>query len=247
MENKITNAIIPAKNCDPVPSAYAPDMVVTILETVEMEHFIFQTEKVSQRSDLVSQPTTLGVCYTKCENHFYLGSLKDSLFLTGDMGITEQLQPTPNGKVCAVGFNPVTQQWFGWSHRATGAFTIGSEVAKGDCAFCPSNREEFEESAKEFWDIDKKQEMQPGLYRTREFVDFRHDIIDPEVSTSEPIAVLRFADVYDPEPPITVDPNASPIREMPVMYPKVWGRGAWKAETLEDAKQMAIDFANGVG
>jgi hypothetical protein len=30
-------------------------------------------------------------------------------------------------------------------------------------------------------------------------------------------------------------------------FPKVWGRGEWTAKTLEDAKQMAIDFAESVG
>lgn len=31
------------------------------------------------------------------------------------------------------------------------------------------------------------------------------------------------------------------------VYPlEEWGRGEWTAETLEDAKQMAIDFAEGV-
>lgn len=29
-------------------------------------------------------------------------------------------------------------------------------------------------------------------------------------------------------------------------YPKSYGRGEWKAETLEDAKQMAIDYAEHV-
>ena len=29
-------------------------------------------------------------------------------------------------------------------------------------------------------------------------------------------------------------------------FPDTWGKGEWIAETLEDAKQMAIDFANGV-
>lgn len=231
----------------PVPSAYTGAMNVVIVETVETDHFIYQTEKVSQQCDPETPATTLIVCYTKCENHYYVGTMKDARFLTSDLGIIEQLQPVPGGKTCAIGFNPVTQQWFGWSHRAKGAFTIGTEVSKGDCAFVPSNREEFEESCKEFWDIGKKQEMQPGLFRTREFVEFQHDIIDPEVSTSELIAVLRFSDVYDPAPPASVDPKASPIRDMPVMYPSVWGRGEWKAETLEDAKQMAIDFANGVG
>ena len=29
-------------------------------------------------------------------------------------------------------------------------------------------------------------------------------------------------------------------------YPEQWGKGEWEAKTLDDAKQMAIDFANGV-
>jgi len=29
-------------------------------------------------------------------------------------------------------------------------------------------------------------------------------------------------------------------------YPKEWGKGEWKAESMEDAKQMAIAFANSV-
>ena len=29
-------------------------------------------------------------------------------------------------------------------------------------------------------------------------------------------------------------------------YPAKWGKGAWTAKTLKDAKQMAIDFANSV-
>jgi hypothetical protein len=30
-------------------------------------------------------------------------------------------------------------------------------------------------------------------------------------------------------------------------FPTTWGRGEWTAKTVEDAKQMAIDFANSVG
>ena len=30
------------------------------------------------------------------------------------------------------------------------------------------------------------------------------------------------------------------------IYPERYGKGEWEAKTLEDAKQMAIDFAGGV-
>lgn len=29
-------------------------------------------------------------------------------------------------------------------------------------------------------------------------------------------------------------------------YPKKWGRGEWTAKTLDDAKQMAIDFSQNI-
>ena len=29
-------------------------------------------------------------------------------------------------------------------------------------------------------------------------------------------------------------------------YPEKWGKGEWVAKTIDDAKQMAIDFARGV-
>ena len=29
-------------------------------------------------------------------------------------------------------------------------------------------------------------------------------------------------------------------------YPDKWGKGEWVAKTMEDAKQMAIDFSDGV-
>ena len=30
------------------------------------------------------------------------------------------------------------------------------------------------------------------------------------------------------------------------VYPEKWGKGEWVAETIEDAKQMAIDFARNI-
>ena len=29
-------------------------------------------------------------------------------------------------------------------------------------------------------------------------------------------------------------------------YPEKWGKGEWTAKTIEDAKQMAVDFARSV-
>lgn len=36
------------------------------------------------------------------------------------------------------------------------------------------------------------------------------------------------------------------IRKMRIYEPETYGKGEWEAKTLEDAKQMAKDFAKGV-
>ncbi len=59
-------------------------------------------------------------------------------------GITEQWQNTTNNKdhTTNIGFNPVEQKWYGWSHRAIVGFGIGDKLfdknwkkATGDTPF----------------------------------------------------------------------------------------------------------------
>ena len=40
--------------------------------------------------------------------------------------------PFPSSGVKSVGFNPKTQTWYGWSHRAIAGFKVGDVVKKGD-------------------------------------------------------------------------------------------------------------------
>ncbi len=48
-------------------------------------------------------------------------------------GIVDIQKMEPKNKVCSIGFHPVEQKWYGWSHRARYGFGIGDVVKEGDC------------------------------------------------------------------------------------------------------------------
>lgn len=76
----------------------------------------YQTKKTGEFIDMVNNPTTLRMLYSK--------------------GITDHVEH-------GIGFNPTEQKWYGWSHRAIYGFGIGSKVKKGDCAYTPKTEDEF--------------------------------------------------------------------------------------------------------
>ncbi len=140
-------------------------------------------------------------------------------------GITEQVQDGyGEPKTACIGFNPIEQKWYGWSHRAIFGFGIGSECKKGNCGFIPSNKEEFINETLSFWG-------------------------ESEYSVETPIAIDKETGVLITYVYNDKVPNKSlrgTTYEHFVEYPKTYGKGEWKAETLDDARKMAIDFAKGV-
>ena len=156
--------------------------------------------------------------------------LENDLKYLMDRGISEQIQTIHGGRVACIGFNPEEQKWYGWSHRAIFGFGVGAECKKGHCHYRASNEEEYKESCLAFWagDLshasdDKKAEIVEQHGEKGVLVTYTYDDKVPNKS-------LRG----------TLYENFSP-------FPEEWGKGEWTAKTLEDAKQMAIDFADGVG
>ena len=47
-------------------------------------------------------------------------------------GIEQFEYPTPTSQIKHIGFNPKTQTWYGWSHRAIFGFKVGDRVKAGD-------------------------------------------------------------------------------------------------------------------
>jgi hypothetical protein len=162
------------------------------------------------------EPTLTRQAYTPTGD--YIGDKKIAHMLCTKRGIRPQaLKP---GGVCCIGFCEKEQKWYGWSHRAMYGFGIGSKVKKGDCGFTPSNRQEYFDSLKDWY-------LDDDMYKNVEFKVSGNDIIiEYDIIQNKTGKVMHSTR----KEPLDID----------------YGRGEWEAKTLEDAKQMAINFANSV-
>lgn len=155
----------------------------------------------------------------------YIGNPDAARTICG-MGIKPELR-SPDHNVCSIGFCEAEQKWYGWSHRAIFGFGIGSTVKKGDCGYVPVDMEDACADAVNFWQDD-------GHLNTT---------ARPSVDADGRACIAiewTYADTI---------PNKKLHGEKggAVTYPpEPFGRGEWTAETLDDARQMACDFAEGV-
>ena len=152
----------------------------------------------------------------------YIGNPKWAYRLCKKMGIVPEIADSTHS-VCSIGFCDKEQKWYGWSHRAMFGFGIGSMVKKGNCGFRPSNILEL------YGSLSKEE---------------RESVVGADTGglTIEHIS-------HNTEP---VDPN-KPEGELKCVNPPIKdyykievGRGEWTAKTLDEAKQMAVDFARSV-
>jgi len=184
--------------------------------------------------------------YSKIDGSYitHVGMEKDTPKMLLKRGIVEHLQGTAPESVVQIGFNPEERKWYGWSHRAIYGFGIGSTCEKGDCHYTPSTPQELFESVttpnEDGWAWQKPEmvELLPnGIRITHEMTTLGPksivDKCDTIVTMSKAIEGA-FVQADAPEP---IAPQYQDIK---------CGRGEWTAMTLEDAKQMAIDFAKGV-
>jgi hypothetical protein len=177
-----------------------------------------------------------GKIYLTRYDDSYLGrvGMEEGMQFLADLNIVQQLGRRPGNdegveyRTASIGFDPVEQKWYGWSHRAICGFTIGSEVKFGDCAYSPLDEDDFLRYMINFWyDRDAHTECYGVHYKTE---DGRQGVeVTWTYNDSVPNKQLHGT-------------SSSSFQE----YPKEWGRGEWVAKTLDDARQMAIDFAEGV-
>lgn len=126
------------------------------------------------------------------------------------------------GKPVNIGFNEEEQKWYGWSHRAGFSFGIGSTCKFGDVHYRAKDKDDFLASMVHFWQdehhVNVRGEHKPhGVYVEWEYTQYT------------PNEKIRGG----------LGGNHHP-------YPREYGKGEWTAETLFDARQMAIDFANNI-
>lgn len=145
-----------------------------------------------------------------------------------DMGIAAEARP--GHTVASIGYNAVENKWYGWSHRAIFGFGIGSKVSKGDCGYVPTDWDDLIEDAIRFWDDE-------GHIETT-----AHKTTDDKGQ-----ACVKVQWIYSSDAKIIPNTSIHGTTGSTIMYPPdKWGRGEWTAKTIEDAKQMAADFAEGV-
>ncbi len=165
------------------------------------------------------------VYYSKVDGSYLTRvGLKEELKFLMDKGITDQIQNYDNvkGNSANIGFNPEEQKWYGWSHRAIFGFGVGSRCKKGDCHYVPSNKEEFIEGFKSSSPSHKSKTI----------------ITDTGVNYES--TFLGYPDDK------SQDKFIGAVSTQTYPFPTTWGNGEWTAKTLEDAKQMAIDFAKDI-
>lgn len=136
-----------------------------------------------------------------------------------DLEITQELSH-------GVGFSPKDGKWYGWSHRAIQGFSVGSLCEKGHVHYIGSTLEDQEASAISFWSDEHHSNVRCEGIITRgkdKFFDIRWDY--PDTVKNESLHNTSGGSSH---------------------YIKPLGKGEWTAETLEDAKQMAVDFKEGV-
>lgn len=117
-----------------------------------------------------------------------------------------------------IGYSPTQLKWYGWSHRAIAGFGKGSKCKVGDCAFVPSNKEEFKKSLEQW-------------YSDKYYTNVEYKVSDGGVCVKYELhkkdgEIFKTNRFYK--------------------YPKKWGKGEWVALDLNDAKEMAMDFAKSV-
>lgn len=172
-----------------------------------------------------------GKCYySKVDGSYVerLGVEEQSLFLLKH-GITEQIQNGTDHNVANIGFNPEEQKWYGWSHRAVYGFGVGSKCKKGHAHYKPGNKEDWIENTIQFWCGDDPYfEWSKGVEGEDEEGNLGLWIIS-KYNNKVPNKALRGTE-----------------RKKFLPFPDTYGHGEWVAKTLEDAKQMACDFAEGV-
>lgn len=182
--------------------------------------FLVKTVEFNDGEDV----TTMDVAYTVKGK--YIGAVKDAVHLVGDRGIQPQLASRKNA-VCSIGFCEKEQKWFGWSHRAIYGFGIGSTISPGDCGYQPSDIDDWIAQTISFW-TDAYHENVTGRFKIDED-NTRVLVVSWTMSETVPNQKLRGT-----------------ISSLDCYPPTEFGRGSWTAKTLEDAKQMAIAFAEGV-
>jgi len=194
--------------------------------------------------DLIPRVSEVWSAYT--HDGLYLGDEEMAELVLVKLGIKPELSPNTDADgrnpCCSIGFREKDQKWYGWSHRAYNGFGIGSAVVIGDCAYMPSGWDDFLAAQCAFWSGGRSINVRAERATNDDGVEFARVQWDVRPAAVEP-------DILEWDAVTPVDDgnaNEGQITGVDDYPPESWGRGEWTASTLDDARQMAIDFAENV-
>lgn len=166
-------------------------------------------------------------------NGDYIGNGKIAYYLCKKKGIVPEKR-TANSSICSIGFCEREQKWYGYSHRAIFGFGIGSECKKRDCHYLSNNWEELKDRS--FFG-EPCFSLENNLCAANCTVELRKPN-DEEIASNK-YSLGELVPIEGTRTPPQECCKANCVHRI--------GRGEWIAKTLADAKQMAMDFAEGVG
>ena len=179
---------------------------------------------------------------------YYIGSSKTAHYLCAKQGIKPRLinpikreltsielakqylegvQIKVPSMPCQIGFCEKAQKWYGWSHRAIYGFGIGGKIKKGSIGYHPTDKNDLLDDMIRF-----------NIGNNDTILESKLDVEDPYGESPGLGAYFKYwyrnkkgdkIESFSWEP-----------------YPEKWGKGEWTAKTLEEAKEMAIDFARAI-
>lgn len=191
-------------------------------------------DKVAYITD-ADYPGDTGKVYKSIFNDGYITrvGMEDHVVFLADRDITEDITH-------GLGFSPKDNKWYGWSHRAIYGFTIGSTCEKGDCHYVADTPEKLIEDRVSFFsDVRDEPMVDWEILPDRSGLRITNSpMVLPVAEGWEELADALEQELIDKLPEKEVFAGTSYIIKC--------GRGEWTAKTMEDAKQMAIDFNEGV-
>ncbi len=179
--------------------------------------------------------------YAETPEGHYIGEEERARHLVEKRGIAPQLADDKKN-VCSIGFCEKEQKWYGWSHRAIFGFGVGSTVKPGDVAYTADTPEGLIEQHVSFY-ADGDQEKVQRKRAECQILPDRSGIRILPAPLKIPMA-NSIEQALDPD----LDPACLPEIDITadMVETVLCGRGEWTAQTLDDAKEMAIAFAKGV-
>lgn len=212
-------------------------------ERTEIREYLLKiADIVKAKSNLGSEEGRIYVSKTDKSYIGLVGLEEGILGFIFELELTD-LQAINGGSVACVGFCRQSMRWYGWSHRAYFGFGVGDVVKKGDCGYKPSTPQELFESIttpdEKGWAWQKPE----NVILLPDGVKVRLAMIQLSdgSKTSKDIAEACDEIVNTKGKWLHIEGSTEDD-----FFELKCGRGEWKAETLEDAKQMAMDFAESV-